>query len=293
MSDETLIERIRTLYETPLAPEPTALAPELDPIDGIKAVLFDVYGTLLISASGDIGLAGDAADGLELGQLLASAGLDAPSAGVASLDSDVVVRAAIEAEHERARARGIDYPEVDILAVWEQILGTLDLKPTPEQLGRVALEHECRSNVVWPMPGLAETLAELRAAGLVLGIVSNAQFYTPLILEAFLGRPPAGLGLEPECSAWSYRLGIAKPSPVIFRPALEGLQRKHGISPEQTLYVGNDRRNDIWPAGQLGLRTALFAGDARSLRLRDQDHRLDTVRPDRIITELAQIPGLL
>lgn len=293
MSDETLIERIRTLYETPLAPEPTALAPELDPIDGVKAVLFDVYGTLLISASGDIGLAGDACDGRDLGQLLASADLDAPSADTAGLDSDGLVQAAIEAEHERARARGADYPEVDILTIWAQVLGTLALQPTPEQLRRLAIEHEGRSNLVWPMPGLAETLAALRARGLALGIVSNAQFYTPLILETFLGQPPAGLGLDPECSAWSYQLGVAKPSQTIFRPALEGLQRKHGIRPEQTLYVGNDRRNDIWPAGQLGLRTALFAGDNRSLRLREQDHRLDAVTPDRIITELTQIPGLL
>lgn len=293
MSDEPLIDRIRTLYGTPLAPEPTALAPELAPLDGIKAVLFDIYGTLLISASGDIGLVSDASDRLELGELLASAGLEVPSADAASRDGGALIRAAIEAEHERARGRGIDYPEVDILAIWEQVLGELGLQPTPEQVHRIALEHEGRSNIVWPMPGLAETLAELRAAGLVLGIVSNAQFYTPLILEAFLGHSPAGLGLDPECSAWSYRLGVAKPSLAIYRPALAGLQQAHGIRPEQTLYLGNDRRNDIWPAGQLGLRTALFAGDARSLRLREQDHRLDGVKPDRVVTELAQIPGLI
>jgi putative hydrolase of the HAD superfamily len=143
------------------------------------------------------------------------------------------------------------------------------------------------------MPGLPETIARLRERALVLGIVSNAQFYTPLIIEAFLGRPPTALGLDPECSAWSFRLGIAKPSTAIYRPAIDGLQRVHGISPEQVLYIGNDQRNDIWPASRLGLRTALFAGDARSLRLREDDPALTGIEPDRVVTELLQVPELI
>ena len=55
------------------------------------------------------------------------------------------------------------------------------------------------------------------------------------------------------------------------------------------LYVGNDLRNDIWPASLTGCRTALFAGDARSLRLREDDPRYASVDPDRIVTALSQI----
>jgi putative hydrolase of the HAD superfamily len=55
------------------------------------------------------------------------------------------------------------------------------------------------------------------------------------------------------------------------------------------LYIGNDIRNDIWPADRLGCRTALFAGDARSLRLREDDERLSDVKPDRVVTALGQI----
>ena len=39
---------------TDLQPIPTAVAPRLDKIDGIKAIIFDIYGTLVVSASGDI-----------------------------------------------------------------------------------------------------------------------------------------------------------------------------------------------------------------------------------------------
>jgi len=293
MSNETLIARIQSLYDTPLDPVPTELAPTLAPLDGIKAVLFDVYGTLLISASGDIGLDSGRRARILLGELLTSAGIRAPSQACAESDGDALVRDAIQAEHQRARIQELDYPEVDIVAIWGQLLDAQRVHATPDQVCRVAIEHEGRSNVVWPMPGLATVLAHLRGTGLALGIVSNAQFYTPLILEAFLGQPPDALGLDPDCSAWSYRLGVGKPSTAIYQPALDGLRRKHGIAPEQVLYIGNDRRNDIWPAARLGMRTALFAGDARSLRLRPEDPTLASVTADRVITELRQIPSLL
>jgi len=310
MSNEPLLTRICAL-STMLAPKPTGMAPRLAPLPGIKAVLFDIYGTLLISASGDIGLDGEGASSIGLSALMSAAGLDWPRQDVArSLDTardqtadqastrhkarrEIPLRErlseVIQADHARARAQGIDYPEVDIRAIWARLLAELGLRPTVQQLARIALEYECRVNPVWPMPGLADLVAALRQRGLVLGIVSNAQFYTPLILEAFLGQPPAALGLDPRCSAWSYQLRQAKPSTAIYQLALDGLARAHDIRPEQVLYIGNDRRNDIWPAQQLGLKTALFAGDARSLRLRTEDSTLAGVSANALITDLAQI----
>jgi len=292
MYTDPLLARIRSLF-SPLSPEPTDTLPELGELEGISAVLFDVYGTLLISASGDIGLARDAADQTTLGSLLDSADLPAPASDDAFADADALIRAEIKTEHTRARARGIDFPEVDILSLWQRVLSRRGIRTSAQQLRRIALEYEARSNAVWPMPGLAELLERLHGRGLVLGIVSNAQFYTSQILEAFLGSPPAALGLDPDCSAWSYQLGVAKPAQAIYRPALDGLRQKHGIEPAQVLYIGNDRRNDIWPASKLGMCTALFAGDARSLRLRLDDPDLVGVKADRVVTALAQIPQLL
>lgn len=50
---------------------------------------------------------------------------------------------------------------------------------------------------------------------------------------------------------------------------------------------------DVWPAQAVGFRTALFAGDARSLRKRDEDERIRGVVPDLVVTELSQIAGCL
>ena len=289
MSDALLLDRIRALT-APLAPEPTGIAPELGPLTGVRAVLFDVYGTLLAAASGDIGTTAAQAPGDAAAAALAAAGLGG------ALDAAAVpqrLHQAIEARHERARRLGIAWPEVDIREVWAELLAEQGQPVAPACIRRLALEYELRINCTWPMPGLAATLAALKQRGRLLGIVSNAQFYTPLLLDVFLGGPPGAAGLDPAYSAWSYRIGRAKPGRTLFRTALGGLRRHHGIAPEEVLYVGNDRRNDIWPAGRLGLRTALFAGDARSLRLHESDPRLAGVAPTRTITALDQLLQLV
>jgi len=274
-SPPDLVDRIRPL-SSPLEPHPTHLVPKLDPLPGIRAVLFDIYGTLVISASGDIGLAGERDPTSAFTAALAAVGLTA-TFGPARIEQ------AIRAAHARRKAAGIEFPEVDILEIWRTLL------PSQDRLARLAVEYECRVNPVWPMPGLAQLLEDLRQRPLALGIVSNAQFYTPLMLEAFLGSSLTDLGFDAACCAWSYRLLEAKPSTRIYQVALAGLERTHGIAPSQILYVGNDLRNDIRPASETGCRTALFAGDARSLRLRKEDPDCTGVVPDRVVTELCQI----
>ena len=66
--------------------------------------------------------------------------------------------------------------------------------------------------------------------------------------------------------------------------------KRRGIAPAQVLLVGNDMLNDVLPAWKTGMRTALFAGDERSLRLREGDPRLDVFGPDLVLTDLGQLP---
>jgi len=272
-----LASRIHAL-SSPLEPHPTDAVSKIKPLLGIRALLFDVYGTLVISASGDIGLAGEQDARASFDAALVAADIQASAtAGPDKLEQ------AIRVFHAKRKAAGVEFPEVDILDIWGEVLASR------EDLARLAVEYECRVNPVWPMPGLAQLLEDLRQRGLVLGIVSNAQFYTPLMLEGFLDSSLDDLGFDAECCAWSYRLREAKPSTRIYEEALDGLERVHGIEPSEVLYVGNDIRNDIWPASLTGCRTALFAGDARSLRLRKDDPRCAGVIPDRIVTDLRQI----
>ena len=124
------------------------------------------------------------------------------------------------------------------------------------------------------MPRLEETVNALHGSGRELGVVSNAQFYTPLVLSAF---PQTGwnLGLfDEEICAWSYKVREAKPSERLVKCALEKLEERKGIAPAEVLCVGNDMLNDVLPASRLGCRTALFAGDGRSFRPREDDPRV-------------------
>ncbi len=199
----------------------------------------------------------------------------------------------IKEDHQNSKAQGPAYPEVDILEIWGRLLTKLGLAPMDDNtLAQTAIKFECAVNPVWPMPGLESVLESLHKRGFPLGIVSNAQFYTPIMLENFTGTSLGALGFQEDLSVWSYKERLGKPSVELFEKLNRSLSAK-GIDPDQTLYVGNDMLNDIWTASQAGLKTALFAGDKRSLRLRESDERCQGLEPDVIITELNQLIHIL
>ncbi len=272
----------------PLAPQPTGATPRTAPLDGVRAVLFDVYGTLLVSASGDVDSVPESRAGAFTGAL-GALGVTSSVDGQSGADR---LLARIREEHSRLRAGGTVHPEIDIRAIWRSLDAELALGLAPEDVERLAVEFEVRVNPVWPMPGALECIDTLRARGLALGIVSNAQFYTDDALEGLLGARAAALGFEPDLTLWSYQLGAAKPGPELHAAAARALERR-GLAPCEALYVGNDMRNDVAPARATGMRTALFAGDARSLRLREDDSQLAGITPDLVLTELASLPACL
>jgi len=295
---DRLIDRIRTL-SGPLEAIATDAGPKLPRFDDIRAVVFDVYGTMLISGSGDIGVntAEDRAGAF--GEAIAAVGgslhgADADRRGVEAMHRH------IHDFHTRRRADGVNYPEVEIRDIWRGVVEEMtgdgrltgvraDDAPTIE---RLSIEYECRVNPVWPMPTLHETLAMIRGRDLPLGIVSNAQFFTPLLFDAVAEGSLDALGFSADIGVWSYRMLEGKPSTALYVKLAEALAPR-GIEPAQVLYVGNDVRNDVRPAGEVGLRTVLFAGDRRSLRLRDDDKSCAGVTPDAVVTSLDQLAELL
>jgi putative hydrolase of the HAD superfamily len=291
-----LLALVRRLAH-PLAPEDTEPVPPPDPLPGIRAVLFDVYGTLLISASGDVGALLREPHVEPLAEALREAGL---TGRIETAAAQAVRRfhQAISDTHASRKAAGIEYPEVDVRALWGSLLralaeeGLLSRTPVPSEIDAVAIGYEMRINPVWPMPGAETTLREISRRGLLLGLVSNAQFYTPVIIEALFQAPPTELGLDPGLCAWSWKAGVAKPSPRLFAPVLSIMQRRK-LAPGQVLYVGNDRLNDVSAAAAAGCRTVLFAGDRRSLRLREGDPRCAGLEPDRTIGRLDELAPML
>lgn len=277
-------------HSRPLQPLDTGETPRWAPLAPIDAVLFDIYGTLLISGSGDIGV-GDAAARCEaLTAALQAVGVDlrAPPEHVLA-----AWREEIAGRHQQARRAGNDAPEVDIVEVWRSVLAESAARgwmaPAPGvNPATLAVEYEVRANPVWPMPGLLQMLDALRADGRAWGVISNAQFFTLEIFPALLGRSLDQLGCAADLQFYSYRHGRAKPGLALYQLAAAALQRR-GIPAQRVLYVGNDLRNDIGPAARCGFRTALFAGDARSLRRREGDPQCAGIVPDVVVTELGDL----
>jgi putative hydrolase of the HAD superfamily len=277
-------ERLMQAHLRPMQPLPTGLKPS-GRISGIlKAVLFDVYGTLLISDSGDIGVS----EAREIPATVLGELLERFRVSISPVRLAENLRRAVERRHSELRTRGIDYPEVEIDRIWEDVLGL----PGGDRIRRFALEYELIVNPVYPMPHLEVLLETCRRRSLIAGMVSNAQFYTLEILEWFLGADLSKLGFHEDLLIFSYRQGCAKPSPELFETAA-GRLAGMGIEPSAVLYVGNDMLKDIHPARSVGFQTALFAGDRRSLRLRREDPRCRPLTPDLVVTDLMQLAGHL
>jgi len=267
-------------YIRPLTPHPTSLHQSGNLKAKAKCVLFDVYGTLFISGSGDISIAKRESQQIDkLDNLLLQFKIDQIPQSILKAFFD-----AIDQQHKQQRAKGIDFPEVEIDQIWKQVLKIDDLNI----IRAFALEFELIVNPVYPMPHLEKMLTSCRKLNILMGIISNAQFYTPHLFRSFLDSAPQDLGFHPDLMFLSYQLGFAKPSLFMFQLAAEKLQNME-LPAQTVLYVGNDMLNDIYPAKQVGFQTALFAGDARSLRLRKSDPRCQNLAADLVITDLEQL----
>jgi putative hydrolase of the HAD superfamily len=271
-------------------PGPAHSHGELSPFANIKTVIFDIYGTLFSSAAGDIAANTDYARGS-----LDALALELPGGLTGEELKDYFRRAVMKIHMEKYA--NTPYPEVRVEEIWAAFLAEHSIedeeKTDPaEAAAELALRYELAANPVYPMEGALETLETLRDRGFRLGLISNAQFYTPLLFEAFFGASPEALGFDPESLIYSYELGEAKPSPALFAPVLQKLAGL-GQNPETCLYVGNDMLNDIFAAAASGFKTLLFAGDRRSLRLREGNKLCGSTRPDGVIRRLANIPDIL
>ncbi len=251
----------------------------LDRLGHIQAMLFDVYGTLVISRAGEGGVTVDHGHQELIQNLLRRFNVAESPDQVTQL-----VRETIAREHARLITKGIEYPEVDILEIWRSIFGWDDLL----RLKRFSQEYESIVNPVYPMPGLGDLLRSCRERDLTMGIISNAQFYTQDLLENMLAEPLGTWGFVPQLILYSYQFQTAKPSVHLFEMAAQRLLDR-GIHPAISLYVGNDMRNDVQPAKTVGFQTALFAGDRRSLRWRKHDPCCRDLVPDMVITDLRQL----
>ncbi len=202
------------------------------------AVLFDMGGTLLsYRARQQMGQAQLAA--------LARLGLD---------PDDPSVRAARRQgadEVERRYAHMVWFLHRDLFR--DRLIRTAELlgvHADPEVLARFDVEQ--RQGVIEhlvPMPDAAATLAGLRARGLYVAVVSNAD-------DDYLGPVLTRHGLDAHLDDWtsSEQARSCKPDQGIFEFALAKAKR----TAADTLFVGDSPQHDVAGARRAGMRTALI-----------------------------------
>lgn len=258
-------------------------------LPNIKAVIFDIYGTILHSVAGDIHTISEATTQMfEIKEF---------NIRIKPTDIHSLLKKAIVSKHEEIKKyTPIKYPEIDIVEIWQKISANINYfkKPlSPKKAALCAIYYELYNNPSWTMPYAMEVLESLQKNNYVLGIVSNAQFYTPLTLQALFGTQyTKWKNIQFPIQVWSYCLKEAKPSLHLFDEMIHQVH-KLGIKTDEILYIGNDKKNDIYPAQTRGVHTLLFAGDNASYRPRLDDSIVTTIEPSALICDLRQVLEIL
>lgn len=294
MQKSVLIKRIRELT-SPIRPQQFKHETKLRPLEGIKCVAFDFYGTMFISGVGDISIDEEQQEAYQpiFEKALDQTGINVLQATPGKIGLQQFEETILRHKNQK-KDEGIEYPEPNIIDVWQEVLASLtELNyiegPVTEQSAtRFAVEYEFNANKIWPVPNLKAILNRLLNRGLMLGIISNSQFYTPLAFEALIGSSTDDFGFDPDLQKWSYVQGVKKPSLNFYRTFVQALPAKN-LNPQEVLYIGNDLFKDIIPASKLEMRTGLYVGDRRSLRHEKKDLSKTKYKPDIIIDDLHQI----
>lgn len=291
--------------------QPVNATPYLKPLAGMRGVAWEVYGTLLRIADGELLFQHPQAIRMEvaLDKTLQefkfwNSMSRKPGPPWEQLQS-LYLRAYDELRLAGSGRKG-DLTEVDAAKLWRRVLSKLELDKFEydeslygdlDQLAeKIAYFFHASLQGTEPSAGLLATLQTIAEAGFVQGALADGQVFTATqLLRGCLSQgrlPPAGQLLDERVGTWSYAEGVRKPSKSLYQRAAERFQQR-GLEPGQVLVVSSRLRDDLAVAKSVGFRTALFAGDKLSLKATLSDLQDPAVKPDRLLTELSQLRDVL
>jgi len=189
---------------------------------GTHAILFDLFNTLIPGADDE-----RAAAVREMG---------------ADLDVDPEKFGELMVEAWRDRMTGA---LGDLAAQYRTLAQRLGGDPSDAQVATAVQRRigAARENMVVP-PGTVEVLAELRAAGWGLAIVSNCTQDSGEVLAEL------PLAAAVDATVLSYAVRVAKPDPRIYEKACGAL----GVAATACVYVGDGADRELYGAWALGMR---------------------------------------
>jgi len=303
-----LHETSARIYKRPL--EPVVIASHTEKLSDVRAVIFDVYGTLINYWRPGFD------DKEQRGHLLMDAFREVsdrfgftrllvemnPEEEPEKTLSDLY-HGCIALSHETESKKGVDFPEAKVENVWALILLMLKRRGYDPELALPGQGDDLARYIAYTYnfyslgrelyPGVVDALVALTRNNIALGIVSKAQFYTPIDLTLLIRGQSRGAYddfnelFDPDLTFFSFEYNAAKPGVVLFEQLYNALYERQ-ILPRQTVFAGNDLVLDIGPAGQAGMRTALFAGDKKSVFFHGRE---GTIVPDIHFAAWDELPG--
>jgi FMN phosphatase YigB (HAD superfamily) len=295
-------------------PAPPQAAPvkarsHLQRLSGVRAVMWNVYGTLLAIPQGELifehptaFIMSNALDKtIQEFKMWASMSRKPgqPSEYMQSIYTQILT------EQRSSMGGGERFPEVASERVWEAILKRLLQKDYKFDAGFFGSINEFSRKVAYFFhaslqgtacyPGAAAALRAVREQGLAQGLLADGQCFTTVQLQRGLDAQQGGRLeelLDDSLVMLSCDVRGRKPSDRLFRQALAALAQR-GIEPGEVLHVGSRLALDLVPARRLGMRTALFAGDRASLQATPEQLKEPSSRPDVLLTELDQIQEVI
>lgn len=283
--------------------------PHLPHLEGIRAVLWNVYGTLLAITEGELKFEVD-------NNLLMNVALDktihefkmwGSMSRKPGQPADYMREIYKKALDEQRLAPSEDKnPEIRSEKIWESIIKKLFQKDYKFDAGffgslvdyskKVAYFFHASLQGTGCYDNAAGAVRSVAGRGVLQGLLSDGQCFTPTQLARGLTRQDESAKCDEligtDMRVLSCEHAARKPSDTLFHAAVEALS-SHGIEPSEALHIGSSLPRDIAPAKKWGMRTALFAGDRASLVASPDQLKDSQYRPDALLTDLAQVSDLL
>ncbi len=296
-------------WPAPPKPDPVKAKPHLDYQPGVRAVLWNVYGTLLAIPFGELLFEHPQpfVMSMALEKTIAEFKMWASMSRKPGQPSEYMLhlyKAELD-DHRLAPSPGERYPELQAFKVWEGLIKKLFQKDYQFDAGFYGSLNEFARKVAYFFhaslqgtacyPGAADALKAVADMGLVQGLLGDGQAFTTVQLRRGLdaqGGPRLESVIPPELQVLSYDVRGKKPSERLFQSALDQL-KKRGIGPAEVLHVGSRIDKDLAPAKRLGMKTALFAGDRASLAATPEQLKDPATKPDVLLTDLRQIADVI
>lgn len=218
----------------------------------IKAVILDVYGTLLQVDS-------SRPNAESLWHNLYYKFFNTPPPLTFSELSERLDKI-INSQHEKSKKLGIQYPEI----LFDDVL--MQALPQIRKLNKNSSEEFIfqQSQIwhkVWMTQDTADMLKFLKTNGMLIGIASNAQPYTIRELQSALASFNLSMDIFiNELTFFSFNFGFSKPDPYVFQILSTRLKRL-GIADNQVIMVGDNQTHDCAQPAIFGWDYWLFTSE--------------------------------